>query len=238
MSFLKAEWRKLIMVNYEVSPEVLKNYLPKGTELDFYNGKCYVSLVGFMFKKTKLLGVKIPFHSDFEEVNLRFYVKRKINNEVKRGVVFIKEIVPKPALTFVANTIYKENYVTLPMSHKWEENHNIMDIEYSWKLNNNQNFMKVTADKISNEIEKNSEIEFIAEHYWGYSKGVKNETTEYEVKHVKWKYYPIKTHTVSVNFEVNYGLEFNFLNNKEPSSVMLLEGSGISVENKRIIKNK
>jgi uncharacterized protein YqjF (DUF2071 family) len=81
MNFLKAEWRKLAMFNYEVDPEILKPYLPKGTELDFYKDKCYVSLVGFMFLKTRVLGVAVPFHRDFEEVNLRFYVRRKVQNE-------------------------------------------------------------------------------------------------------------------------------------------------------------
>ena len=134
MSFLKAEWRKLIMINYEVSPEILQKYVPKGTELDFFEGKCYVSVVGFMFLNTKLLGMKIPFHSNFEEVNLRFYVKREVDGEIKRGVVFVKEIVPKPALTFVANTVYKENYETLPMKHSWNILEDSLTVDYQWKM--------------------------------------------------------------------------------------------------------
>ena len=117
MSFLKAEWRKLAFANYVVNPEILTKYIPYGTELDLWNDKCYVSLIGFMFLNTKLLGIKIPFHTNFEEVNLRFYVKRFDNGSWKRGVVFIKEIVPKSALTFVANSVYNENYETLPMRH-------------------------------------------------------------------------------------------------------------------------
>lgn len=232
MSFLKAEWRKLIMANYEVNPKVLKPYLPFGTELDFFEDKCYVSLVGFMFMNTKLLGIKVPFHVNFEEVNLRFYVKR----ENKRGVVFIKEIVPKPALTFVANSIYKENYSTLPMSHYWSEKEEEIDVSYRWELNNRQNLVEVTANKIPIEIEENSITEFIAEHYWGYSKAGDKKTTEYEVKHPKWKYYSINDYKVDVDFTANYGSKFSFLNNQKPSSVMLLEGSEVSVENKRIIK--
>ncbi len=104
-TFLKAEWRKLVMANYAVDPALLMNYLPNKTELDFWNGTCYVSLVGFMFQNTKVMGIKIPFHVDFEEVNLRFYVRYKDAGEWKRGVVFIKEIVPKPMLKIVANTI-------------------------------------------------------------------------------------------------------------------------------------
>ena len=122
MSFLKAEWRKLAIANYEIDQSLLSEFLPFGTELDLWNDRCYVSLVGFMFKNTRLLGFKIPYHINFEEVNLRFYVKRFENNEWRRGVVFIKEIVPKRALTLVANTIYYENYETMPMTHSWSEN--------------------------------------------------------------------------------------------------------------------
>ncbi len=130
MSFLKAEWRKLAIANYIIDKDYLTEFVPIGTELDLWNGKCFVSLVGFMFKNTKLLGIKIPFHVDFEEVNLRFYVKRLENGEWKRGVVFIKEIVSKRALTFVANTVYNENYETMPMSHNWSENEDLRVVEY------------------------------------------------------------------------------------------------------------
>ena len=117
MSFLTAEWRKLALANYQVDPDILKPYVPKGTQLDFWNDRCYLSLVGFMFINTKLLGLKIPFHVNFEEVNFRFYVKIIENGQTKRGVVFIKEIVPRHILTFIANTFYKEHYQTLPETY-------------------------------------------------------------------------------------------------------------------------
>src|SRR4051812_45506678 len=108
--FLQAEWRKLAMANYAVDPAVLKRHLPYKTELHLWNDTCYVSLVGFRFVNTRLRGFRVPFHINFEEVNLRFYVRYKDGDQWKRGVVFMKEIVPKPALTFVANAFYKENY--------------------------------------------------------------------------------------------------------------------------------
>jgi hypothetical protein len=118
--FLRAEWRKLAMANYAVDPKLFAEFLPAKTEIDLWNETCYVSLVGFMFLETKIKGIKIPFHTNFEEVNLRFYVRYKDRGEWKRGVVFIKEIVPKPALTFVANTVYGEKYETMPMGHRWK----------------------------------------------------------------------------------------------------------------------
>ena len=164
MSFLCAEWRKLAIVNYEIDIHILNKYIPYGTELDLWNGKCYVSLVGFMFLNTKLLGFKIPFHVNFEEVNLRFYVKRVEGDNIKRGVVFIKEIVPKPALSFVANTIYKENYETMKMAHSWEERENDRLVEYFWQKGTNSNSFKLRAERETSLIEKATEAEFITEH--------------------------------------------------------------------------
>jgi len=230
MSFLKAEWRKLAMANYEISPEVLMPYVPKHTELDIWNGVCYVSLVAFMFKNTRLLNIPIPFHTHFEEVNLRFYVKHFNGNEWKRGVVFIKEIVPKPALTWVANKIYKENYQTLPMKHFWLESGENIQISYEWKLDNKWHKFSLNADNTPIQIDKGSETEFITEHYWGYTLLSDSKTGEYQVRHPRWQAYNVKSHQINVDFAKVYGREFDILNNKEPESVMLAEGSEISVE--------
>lgn len=236
MSFLKAEWRKLAIANYVIDKEVLTKYIPNGTELDLWNGNCYVSLVGFMFQNTKLLGIKIPFHITFEEVNLRFYVKRFENGEWKRGVVFIKEIVPKRALTFVANTVYKEHYETMPMSHTWLTNNDSSSIEYQWKKQGKWNKFKVQTSTEKYDIDLNSETEFITEHYWGYAKVNEFKTNEYEVKHPRWQAYKVRNYDINADFGVVYGKEFEFLNQLTPNSVMLAEGSLISVESKRTIR--
>lgn len=232
MSFLTAEWRKLAFANYAIEPEVLKKYLPLGTELDFYQDKCYVSLVAFMFINTKLLGIRVPFHSNFEEVNLRFYVKRREGNVWKRGVVFIQEIVPKPALTFIANSIYQEHYQTLPMNHKWEVNNEERIVEYHWKKNRTSYSFKVLANKKTSSIDENSFTEFITEHYWGYTKISNEITNEYEVKHPKWRQYLVYDSQIEVDFGKNYGSDFSFLNQKKPDTVILAEGSEITVEKK------
>jgi uncharacterized protein len=233
MSFLKAEWRKLALANYAVDPAVLKKYLPAKTEIDLWNNTCYVSLVGFMFTNVRLLGMPIPFHRNFEEVNLRFYVRHKDKDEWKRGVVFIKELVPKRAITFIANTIYKEHYQTLPMNHHWKISEERLDISYTWKLAKKENRFHVLAENKPLELEAGGETEFITEHYWGYTRVSETKTTEYEVKHPRWKAYPVQSFTIDVDFGAVYGSDFQFLNVLEPISIMLAEGSEISVENKR-----
>ncbi|MGL6125833.1 YqjF family protein [Chryseobacterium artocarpi] len=231
MNFLKAEWRKLAIINYEINPDILQKYLPEGTELDFYKGKCYMSLVGFMFLNTKLLGLPIPFHRNFEEVNLRFYVKKNENGIWKRGVVFIKEIVPKPALSFVANSVYKENYHTMPMKNVIREKDGELLIRYSWK-DKSWYSIEIKAETNAQPMEENSEFEFITEHYWGFTKK-EDKTSEYEVCHPKWDCYHVKEHQLDIDFHKIYGEEFECLNHQIPISVMLAEGSEIEVKTKK-----
>lgn len=229
---MTAEWRKLALANYAVDKEILLNYLPPLTKLDDWQGKYYVSLVGFMFINTKLRGLSIPFHENFEEINLRFYVKYQDGELIKRGVVFIKEIVPKPALTFVANTIYKENYQTLPTKHYWGIEQDGLRVEYSWK-NRDWNKFSLLSSSICKPIEIGSKEEFITEHYWGYTKIKQHVTSEYGVEHPRWEVYPVRNYVINVDFGANYGDDFAFLSNVEPASVMLVEGSPI-----RVLKGK
>jgi uncharacterized protein len=189
--FLTAEWRHLAMLNYEVDPAVLTPYVPAGTELDDWNGKIYISLVGFLFLRTKVLGVSVPLHQNFEEVNLRFYVRRFAQGELRRGVVFIKEVVPRPAITLVARWAYNENYVTMPMAHELrfsEKNAaQLEEVRYIWGSGTDKKIMEISVEGPSNELEPGSEEEFITEHFWGYTRQRDCSTMEYQVAHPRWR---------------------------------------------------
>ena len=236
MSFLTAEWRKLAIANYIISPEVLKPFVPYGTELDFWQGRCYVSLIGFRFVNTRVLGMKVPFHVNFDEVNLRFYVRRKSDEGWRRGVVFIKEIVPKPAITWVANTLYKEHYETRPMRSSWEVREEHQRISYEWKRGLEWNCIAVEAGLEGHALQAGSEEEFITEHYWGYAAAGAEKSNEYEVTHPRWQTYQVNNFDIQTDFAANYGQAFAFLQSQAPASVMLAEGSAITVEKKNVIR--
>ena len=236
MSFLTAEWNDLALINYEIDPKFLQNYVPKGTELDLWNGKCYLSLIGFMFENVKVMGLKIPYHVNFEEVNLRFYVKRLENDIWKRGTVFIKEIVPKHAVTLVANALYKEHYQTLKMRHSRTATNHTKLFKYEWRKNGVWHSIAVEASKNELPIAINTEAEFITEHYFGYTKYNENKTIEYEVTHPRWNQLQILNYNVDVDFEAVYGFDFKFLQTSKPSSAYLALGSKITIEGKKTIK--
>jgi uncharacterized protein len=236
-TFLTAEWRKLAMANYVVDPEILMPYLPLHTELDLWNGRCYVSLVGFLFRNTRIKGIKVPRHVHFEEVNLRFYVRHNDNGVWKRGVVFIREIVPKPMLSLVANTVYGEPYVTFPMRYSWATNGDELAVDYRWRKGGRWHYFALAAESEAVEMAEESEEEFITEHFWGYTKRGRGYTSEYEVEHPRWKIYPVRSYDVNVDFEDVYGRDFAFLDAAEPVSVFLAEGSEIAVKNGRRLRN-
>ncbi len=180
--FLSTEWRDLLMLNYEIDPALLHPFVPRGTELDSFEGTTYVSLVGLRFARTKLFGlISVPFHSDFDEVNLRIYVRRREGSETRRGVMFIREIVSPPAVTFVARMAYAENYGTLPLRHSIDFTDSGGSIEYSWELKR-QMFRLHGQTEGSPSLAANGSLEqFISEHYWGYSRRRDGSSLEYHV---------------------------------------------------------
>lgn len=234
MNFLNASWENLIMANYIIEPKILSPYLPKGVELDFYNGETYISLVGFMFKNTKLFNIPIPVFGTFEEINLRFYVTRKDGNEIKRGVVFINETVPNKLVAYIANSLYNEHYTAIPTRHEWSINADIKDIKYQWKLGKMWNCLSVSAATEKKPMANDSFEEFIFEHYYGYSKINKTTSEEYRIEHARWNTNDVIQYNINCDFEKMYGKDFNFLNNSKPKNVILAEGSSIAVKWKRI----
>src|SRR5579862_1820772 len=175
------------MLNYEVDPKLLHEYVPRGTDLDSFEGRTYISLVGFRFGRTKIYGIcPIPGHAAFDEVNLRFYVRRKVGGEDRRGVVFIAEIVPKRAVAFVARVAYGENYVCLPMKHSINMTDAIKTAEYRWRLNGTWCKLHAQSSPAPARAEEGSLEQFITEHYWGYSRQRDGKALEYHVSHVPW----------------------------------------------------
>lgn len=227
--FLTGRWENLVMLNYEIDPEVLLPYLPYAVELDLHQGKTLVSLVGFLFKQTKVFGVRWPFHTNFEEVNLRFYVKHFDGVRWKRGVVFISEIVPSPLISIIANKLYREPYSSKPMSHAISVNEDIIRATYNWKHKSKWNSIAVTAEVWLNNIEPESEEQFIFEHYWGYNKYDDKTTIEYGVEHEMWQVHKVKSWKLDCDIAALYGSAFAPTFSKLPSSVFLAKGSDVLI---------
>lgn len=224
--FLTAEWRNVLLLNYAVQPSLLKQYIPSCTELDFFEDQAYVSLVGFQFNRTRVLGVPIPFHQAFEEVNLRFYVKRRS----RRGVTFIKELVPKYAVRAVARLAFGENYARVPMSHHIRSTATgQLEANYSWGSQSQQCSMRMETEGASFLPAEGSLAQFIAEHYWGYTMQSNGGCLEYEVQHLPWRLQQGKITEFCGDSAHYYGEEFAKVLINPPDSAFLAEGSPVTV---------
>jgi len=221
------------MLNYEVDPGLLQAHVPPGTVLDSFGGRTYVSLVGFRFLHTRLRGlIPIPFHANFDEVNLRFYVRRQLEDEdcvFKRGVVFIAEIVPKWAVAKVARLVYGENYTCLPMRHRVDMQTPQKIAEYQWQLNGNWCKLRAEARGTPAHPAEGSVEQFITEHYWGYSTRRSGRCMEYHVAHPPWRVWA----TTAAGFEGDaralYGAQLAAILQRRPDSAFIAEGSPVIV---------
>jgi uncharacterized protein YqjF (DUF2071 family) len=231
--FLSARWENLIMANYEVESHVLTPYLPRGVELDFCNNKTYVSLVGFMFKQTRLFNLSIPFLGTFEEINLRFYVKRIEGDIIKRGVVFINETVPYKLVAWLANKLYKEHYIAIPTRNAIEITSHLNNITYEWRINKRWNHISVNAARQNEQMRRESIEEFIFEHYYGYTKINSRLSQEYRVNHARWQVNKVLDYSIDCDFTSMYGNDFSFLSTRQPDSVLFAVGSPVTINWRR-----
>jgi uncharacterized protein YqjF (DUF2071 family) len=230
-AFLTGEWRDLAMLNYRVDPGLLLPYVPRGTTLDAWHGATYLSVVGFMFRRTRVLGVPVPLHRHFEEVNLRFYVRREVGDEVRRAVTFIREIVPRRAIALVARLAYNEPYVARPMRHAIDRGAGggPTRVSYEWREGSGWSGLAVECRGPSREIEAGSEEEFITEHYWGYTRQRDGGTVEYRVTHPRWRVWTAEVATLGGALARSYGAEIASVLKGAPSSAFIADGSEIAV---------
>ncbi len=224
-TFLTAEWKNLLMLNYAVDPALLKEHVPAGTELDQFDGKMYVSLIGFEFNRTRVFGKTIPFHQSFEEVNLRFYVRRS----KRRGVVFIRELVPKYAVTAIARFVYGERYSCVTMAHRIDKGNASTTAEFSWGSGSDRCIILAETTGPGYLPLEGSLSQFITEHYWGYAARRTGDTLEYQVEHPQWKVSDTTQARCNGNAEKYFGPEFAKVLERAPDATFLAEGSPVTV---------
>jgi uncharacterized protein len=220
------------MLNYRVPPEWLAEYVPAGTELDLWDGAAYVSLVGFLFRDTRLLGIPIPFHRTFEEVNLRIYVRRVVAGQVRRAVTFLRELVPRRAIALVARATYNEPYRALAMRHELKfrgADDTPALAAYEWRESSRWTRLAVEPLGDSAPLRPGSEEEFIAQHYWGYTRQRDGSTVEYEVRHPAWRVWHLRRAVLEGDLAPVFGQRFATVLGGRPHSAFLADGSAVTV---------
>jgi uncharacterized protein len=231
--FLTAEWRDLAILNFEADAGILRRLVPAGTELDDWRGRTLVSVVGFLFLNTRVLGVPIPLHRNFEEVNLRFYVRRRGPEGWRRGVVFVKELVPRIAIALTARLVYGENYVAVPMKHRIDvetgRDHLVRRVVYSWMVKGHENRIQMSVQGNAHDAESGTEEEFVTVHHWGYARRRNGSTLEYRVEHPQWRVWDATDAYLECDASHLYGDAFAECLEAPPTSAFLADGSAVTV---------
>lgn len=226
--FLTAEWRYLAMLNFVADPKLLEPLVPAGTELDFHHGETFVSIVGFLFLRTRVLGLPIPLHRNFEEVNLRFYVRRQTAEGWRRGVTFVRELVPRRAIALVARAFYDEPYLATPMRHSIAQSANELALQYQWWRAGQWETLGMTAAGEAHASAAGSHEEFITEHFWGYTTRASG-TSEYGVEHDRWRLRTATQWTFDAGVASLYGPQFVATLGAQPTSAFIADGSPVIV---------
>lgn len=230
--FLTATWRNLVLLTYEIDPEALRDYLPRGLSFDLWQGKCLVSVVGLQFLKTRVLGLPIPIYHSYPEVNLRFYVGRQVEDEWRRGAVFIKQIVPYRAVAMVARRVYHEQFVALPMRHSIDSdsaNDQPDRVTYRWRHQGRWEHLEVQDLGAAGHPAAGSIEEFVAEHYWGYNRQPDGSTLEFRVERPSWEIRQAQDFALECDVERLYGTELVRSLTSPPVSAFWAEGSEVAV---------
>lgn len=217
------------MLNYRVDPHLLTPLVPRGTSLDLWQNEALVSVIAFRFLNTRVLGVAVPWHRDFEEVNLRFYVRRETPDGVRRGVVFVRELVPRRAIAWTARALYNEPYRAVPMRHTITTYDTSRSLEYAWRLSRAWTRVTAHTDGAPAVLTPDSAEEFITEHYWGYTPQRDGSTMEYHVEHPSWRVWRARDTSLTGDIERTYGAEFAEALRGPPHTAFVAEGSPITV---------
>jgi uncharacterized protein len=229
-AFLTARWEDLVLLNYSCPSELVERLVPRGTVLDLWKGEALISLVGFLFRDTRILGVRIPFHETFEEVNLRFYVRRAMaSGETRRAVVFVRELVPRRAIAALARWLYNEPYRAVPMGHGSSLQGPTGGAAYSWSYRGAPFALSAEVSGAACQPAPGSEAAFITEHYWGYTRQRNDDTLEYRVEHPAWPTWEATRSSVSGPLSSLYGSAFGDVLSKPPRSAFVAAGSAVSV---------
>jgi len=225
VNFLTARWSHLCLLNYPVPRRLLERRLPPGLTLDLHEGEAWVSLVAFDFLDTRVLGIHWPGYRDFPEINLRFYVRHGED----RGVVFVRELVPLRLVAWIARVLYDEPYVRVPMQSAVTRAAGTVTVHHQIEVGGRPHSLEVTADDEPWTPDPGGPEHHFKEHTYGYGADRRGRLRRYVVEHPVWRCFPVRSHALDWDFGAVYGEEWAFLDDTPPASVLLAEGSAISV---------
>ena len=228
-----AEWREIVVINFEIDPKLLRNFIPPKTELDFFNETSFVTLMARACKNVKPYGWPIVFAKSIDQILLRFYVKRKVGDTWRRGVCLIRDYLPKRKASFFLNWMFKHSFTQVPIkrtSSNFESGlpTQLPTVEYQWTTGDYVNHIKVNARSQMRQQEQETKESFVLDHHYGYT--VKEgKTYEYYVEYSPWAMWDAQSGSFDCDTENVFGRPFVRALKQRPASVFLARGSDVII---------
>jgi uncharacterized protein YqjF (DUF2071 family) len=228
-ALLQGQVHHVAFVSFAVDPRALEPLVPAGTELDPWEDRTLVSLVAFQMTDNRLLGVPLPFARDYGQINLRFYVRRPADGAWRHGVVFLRELVPVPALVAGARLLYRESYERQPVSARIRSPGTDGDrpgrAVYRWRRHDQLHRLAVDFMPPLALPEEGTLERFLVERHWGYVTVNEGATREYRVDHPAWRIWPAQAARLSPATAASFGGRFERALAGEAVSAFVAEGS-------------
>jgi len=201
------EWNNAIFLHWQVELSELKKFVPKELEIDLFEEKPWVSVVAFTMEKIRLKNLPtFPPISDFDEINIRTYVKS--NN--KTGVYFLSMEGGNSLSCKVAKGISE-----LPYRFS-----NIKRSKNKYESNNSQFNDKLNIQfEIGKEVTEKTKLEKWLTERYALFQDTEKSINKFEIHHVEWPINEIKLK----NLEINYS-KFDKLIKNEPNIIQYSKG--------------
>ncbi len=227
---IKAKFSEMVAVNFQIDQRILQPLVPKGLELDFFNGETYVSLIAMMLRNVKAWGLPFSIIPSSPELSLRFYVRRPGDGESAKGTCLIKDYISGSTAAWYLESQFKSDFSKLKMKYKNSGfgEHETPEVEYQWKVDDHWNKLRVRARSRIHKTERASKVGFILDHftYFGTYKG---RTLAYRVERPTWNIWDAAQANFTCDVKRLFGDAFVKPLSKRPASVFVTAGSPVTI---------
>jgi hypothetical protein len=231
-AFITAHWSDIAVINYEADPQLLRRFLPAGLELARYSDHHLLSLVSFRYRDTRMGGVRVPFYGQFIELYLGFFAQHERRNEIHRGWVFIKKIVPGRVIAATGRILYNEEYIRRPMRELIEHGtqQRPYRVRYEWKDGGSWHGLEVRASALNPQSPAEGSVEhYVTQNYGAFAKTKRGGTIEFPADHPTWDVWPSEYASLDGDAERIFDADIAGVLKAPHHSAFIASGSHVSL---------
>jgi len=201
------EWNNAIFLHWQVELTELEKFVPKDLEIDLFEGNPWISVVAFTMENIRPKNLPpFPPISDFDEINIRTYVKS--NN--KTGVYFLSIEGGTSLSCKIAKGISELPY-RYSKIERTENHYESSNSEFNDKLD-----IEFTIGK---ELNEKTELDKWLTERYALFQDTDRAINEFEIHHLEWPINEITLKKVELDYQ-----RFDKLINNSPNKTQYSKG--------------